>query len=209
MDGVLVHNMEFHKQAWQAFCQKYAPEVQQDEFHTHFGKVNRDLLAWVFNRPLSESEIKDYAEEKEEIYREIYTPHIKLAENLRDVLTELKIRNFTLAVGTSAPPENLHFVLEKTRTARFFSALVDESMVKNGKPKPDIYLKAAHFLGVSPKQCIVVEDSPAGIQAARNAGMKVVGIASTHTPEKLNGTDLTIKNFSEWKTQKIDQLLNV
>jgi beta-phosphoglucomutase-like phosphatase (HAD superfamily) len=103
-----------------------------------------------------------------------------------------------LAVATSAPPENVDFVLDTLNLRQFFPIIVDETQVSKGKPDPEIYLKTANLLHANPKQCIVFEDSLSGIQAAKNAGMLVIGVTTTHSAQELaNQVAGTIENFND------------
>jgi HAD superfamily hydrolase (TIGR01509 family) len=102
-------------------------------------------------------------------------------------------QDLPIACGTNAEPENVRFVLEKAGLENLFRVAVNGHQVARPKPYPDIYLKAAELLGVEPARCLVFEDSYAGIAAARAAGMKVVGLRTTH-PE-LPGTELEIDDF--------------
>jgi beta-phosphoglucomutase len=98
-----------------------------------------------------------------------------------------------VALATNAEPANVAFVLDGANLRRWFKAIVDGSQVRNAKPAPDVFLGAAERLGVAPRDCIVFEDSPTGIAAARAAGMRVVGIL-THAP-RLADVDVAVPNF--------------
>ena len=89
----------------------------------------------------------------------------------------------------------MDFTLEKTNTGRYFTTILDDSFVTEGKPNPQIYLKSAKALGFEPSNCIVFEDSLSGVQAAKRAGCKVVGITTTHTREELAETNYVIDDF--------------
>ena len=136
----------------------------------------------------------------------MYEENIKLPEGLSDFLESLK-PEFKVGVATSAPHENLVFVLEKVGLQDYFEAKVDSSMCERGKPSPDIYLAAAEELGVSPGRCVAIEDSNAGMKAARAAGMKVVAITTTISRNEIKDADLIIDNFSELSVEDVDELL--
>jgi beta-phosphoglucomutase family hydrolase len=208
MDGVLVDNMAYHKTSWFEFCHKYGLTLTDEEF-TNFvsGRVSREVLEYVFKKSLTAEEVNRYTEEKEELYRTIYKPHIKPTDGLLPFLESLKENEAALAVGTSAPTSNIDFTLLSTGLKPYFHKIVDASFVKKGKPDPQIYLKAAELLGVLPQQCVVVEDSLLGIQAGINAGMKVIGITTTHQREELTQPHLIIDNFYEVDYHKIVALL--
>lgn len=196
MDGVIVDNMDYHAKAWEEFFKRYNPPMEFAEFMQHFGRTNRDLFGVLFDRELTETEVERYGEEKEALYREVYAPHVKPVPGLIDFLKALKEKGFLTAVATSAPRVNLEFVFDRLPIRPFFDAAVDSSDVTIGKPNPEIFLKAAAKLNCTASQCVVFEDSFAGIQSGKNAGMKVVGLATSHPREKLEQTDLVIDDFT-------------
>lgn len=197
MDGVIVDNNSYHQISWGKFCQNYNLTLSEAELKQHvWGRTNKDVLGFLFKRDLSIEETTRYGEEKEIIYRNMYKPYIKPVEGLLQFLNSLKMNSIKMAVATSAPSTNLNFVLENIAIAEFFDALVDSSYITNGKPNPEIYLKAARLLDVKPEHCIVFEDSLSGVQAALNAGMKVVAITTTHDQTEFKNVNLVIENFS-------------
>jgi beta-phosphoglucomutase len=103
-------------------------------------------------------------------------------------------RSLPIAMATSAEPENVEFLLEAAGFRPYFHAIVDGHQVRDPKPHPEIYLKAAELLRASPPECVAFEDSFAGIQSARSAGMMVVGVLTTH--DELPGVDLQIRDFN-------------
>lgn len=209
MDGVIVDNMEYHAKAWEEFFHRYDPPMELEEFMLQFGRTNRDLFQVLFDRELTEEEVVRYGEEKEELYRELYAPHVEPLPGLIEFLKELKQAGNSLAVATSAPRVNLEFLFDRLPLRSLFDAAIDSSDVFLGKPDPEIFLKAAAKLNRAPSQCVVFEDSFAGIQAGRNAGMKVVGLATSHAPDKLEGSDLVIGDFVQITLKDIERLLAV
>lgn len=210
MDGVLVDNIDFHVNAWLQFAQHHDRPLTKDQYLEHInGHVSADAMAYVFQRPISPGELIVLTEEKEAIYRELYRPHLQPAAGLLDFLGALKKQHVKLAVGTSAPMSNVHFTLDGLPLRPYFDAVVDASMVKHGKPDPEIYLLAAEHVGIPPAQCIVFEDAFAGIEAGLRAGMKVVAVATTHTREELKdqGAALIVDDFVGLTVDAIRQLV--
>jgi HAD superfamily hydrolase (TIGR01509 family) len=111
-----------------------------------------------------------------------------------------------LAVATSGPKENLDFVLDNLDIRHFFDALVEESQITHGKPHPEIYLRAAQLLGISPQECVAIEDSIFGLQSAKSAGMKAIAITTSFTPDKLTLADKIIHSFTELQVDELLQL---
>ncbi|MFZ5939502.1 MAG: HAD family hydrolase [Bacteroidota bacterium] len=208
MDGVIVDNAAFHFEAWGEFCAKKGLEFNREEFRGWFGSTNREILARLYGRKVSRQEAVKLGEEKEAIYRQIYEPVLSPVHGLAYFLNELKRYNFKLAVATSAPPKNVDFVLSNSHTRKYFDAIVDASGVRHGKPSPEIYLKASRKLRIKPQNCLVFEDAFYGIEAARNARMKVIGVGTTHKAEELKGTEMNIHDFSQVTAEMVAVILN-
>lgn len=199
MDGVLINNTNFHINAWLQFAQKHGFPLTKEQYIEHInGRVSADAMAYVFGRPISSGELIVLTEEKEAIYRELYRPHLAPAPGLLNFLNALKAQHVRLAVGTSAPESNVRFTLDELPLRSYFDAVVDASMIRRGKPDPEIYLTAAKRVDIEPAHCVVFEDAFAGIEAGLRAGMKVVALATTHTREELadTGVSLIIDDFT-------------
>ncbi len=207
MDGVIVDNHHFHVQAWKLFCDKYNISLTENDFRAkYFGKNNTDILSGLLNRSVSQTEVDELGEEKEELYRKVYKDHVKPVEGLVELLKSLKENGVKIGVATSAPASNLDFVFENIKIKNYFNAVVDAHQIKNGKPNPEIYLKTAEILDVSPADCVVFEDSVSGIQSGQRAGMKVISLITTHRIDELPKTELAINNFTEISVEKIKLL---
>lgn len=198
MDGVIVDNYLYHIDAWGEFCKRHGLNFKVEEFtREYFGKNNADILQGLYGKTLSASEIDMLGEEKEAIYRELYQPYIKPLDGLVDFMRAVKTQRGKIAIASSAPQRNISFVVEKTGIKKFVDVSVNGNMVKLGKPNPDIFLKAAELLRIQTEKCLVFEDSFSGIQAAKNASMQVVAVATTHKKKEHDGTLTIISNFRE------------
>jgi len=127
----------------------------------------------------------EIADRKEAAFRDIIRSNVPLAPGIESLLVKLKSRGAGMAVGSSAPPENVNLVLDAGHLRSWFDAVVDGTQVKQGKPAPDVFLRAAMLMDVPPARCAVIEDAPTGIQAAVAAGMLAVGVATTHRADEL------------------------
>lgn len=186
MDGTMIHNKEYHDAAWIEFCKRHAVEIDIQSFtQAYTGKTNAVILEMVFGTPLSPEIVRIYEAEKEALYRELYTPNFSLVAGLFDLLTLAQQKYIPIAIGTSAPVVNVDFVLTQGNIAHFFDVIVHSAMVTNGKPSPEIYLKVAELLNLTPQECVCFEDSFAGIAAARAADMYTIGIATEQTKDVL------------------------
>jgi beta-phosphoglucomutase len=206
MDGVLVENSEIHNKAWQMIARKYGKEATTEEIKSIFGGTNKLFVSKLLNIN-NEGEINAIAIEKEALYRDIFIKEIKMPEGLECLLKELKNYEVPCAVATSAPRENVDFVLDELSIRKFFNVLVDESYVKKGKPDPEIYNITAEKLEIKSDQCVVIEDSVFGIQAALAAGMKVIGITTTFSAGQIKNAHLVIDSFKELDVKKINALI--
>jgi beta-phosphoglucomutase family hydrolase len=200
MDGVIVDNHRYHFQAWMAFSEKYQFRLDENIYREQFnGKTNADLFKMIFG-DISNEKISSYAMEKESSYQKIYETAMKPHKGLIDFLDFLVSKNYKLALGTSAPTSNVDFVLDKLLLRKYFPVIVDGPQVFQGKPHPEVYLKCIQKLGLLPQECVVFEDSLAGLEAGEKAGCKIVGVATSHDAIELRPkTELIISDFTEAK----------
>lgn len=207
MDGVIIDSNPAHKITIQQFCKKYDKNLSDDEMRQHiYGRTNKEWIRHLFGEDLPVDQLKKYADEKEALFREFYKKDVKPLTGLIDFLKLLQTNNIPLAIGTSAPPENVQFVFENMDIQKYFSAVLDENSVTVGKPNPEIYLKAAKALNMNPEDCIVVEDSLSGVEAGKRAGCKVIGVTTTHTPAELHRADITIADFTSLTIADLEKL---
>jgi len=185
MDGVIVDNAAWHLEAFAEFGKRHGLVQTKEEYTKYFGNTNQTIMNSLFDTQLSSDKLVELANEKEIIYRELYKPFIQPVEGLPVFLKNASDNAIPIALATSAPLENVDFTLDSTGLKKYFRIISDASMVINGKPDPEIYLLTAAKLGVQPSDCIVFEDSIAGIQSALSAGMRVIGVATTHKSEEL------------------------
>ena len=212
MDGVLVDTNPHHRTAWREFYQRYGKTLSDADFVEYVsGKHNTHIVAHLFaGQTLTPDEVLRLGNEKEALFRELYQPDIVAVQGLVDFLKALKAAGILTAVATSAPVENLDFVIDALDLRPYFDALLNESMVSRPKPDPEIYQKAMGTLGVEPGESVVFEDSMTGIRAARASGATVVGVATTQTPDELRPfVDDVIGDFTEMTPDRLRRLVNV
>jgi len=210
MDGVICHTNPHHVVAFEAFFDKYQIPYTQEEFEEHmYGKHNGYILTHFFKRSVAGEELAKLEFEKEAMFREIYKDKVETIPHYLKFLEELKSRGFKTAVATSAPRANLDLIITALQIKDKMDSMLSSEDVKHHKPDPEVYLKSAAHVGVSPADCVVFEDSFSGASAAINAGMKVVGVLSTHTKEQLPPCDFYINDYSEINVEKILALLKL
>lgn len=180
MDGTLADTMPYHQQAWDALLPELGISVDKDEFFRWTaGLTNREIFPRLLNRAVDGDEVDVLSERKESLYRKLYEPHVAALPGAVRFLQDAKDAGIAMAVGTAAPPKNIELVLDTLDLRALLPVVVGAADVERGKPDPDIFLKAAQRLGVAPADCIVFEDAPAGIEAARRAGMTCVVLTTT------------------------------
>jgi len=207
MDGVIVDSNPFHKIALKQFCGKYGFELTDEQLlQKVYGRTNKEWLTNLMGK-LPDDQIHAYAEEKEALYRQLFKDDIKPVKGLVQFLEQLDQHQIARAIGTSAPQSNVDFTLSKTNTLSYFTTILNDTFVTQGKPHPEIYLKAAKALALPNSRCIVIEDSLSGVAAGKAAGSKVIGIATTHTREELAHTDLVIDDFEDLSLAQLEQLV--
>lgn len=209
MDGVLVDNFRYHLMAWEKFCTRHKKKISAIDFREQvFGGSNADHLAFIFKKPLSAETIASHSTEKELIYRYLYHDNVHLLPGLKPLLDELKQKGIPMAIATSAERANVDFIIGETGLEGYFSAIADASMVTKGKPDPQVYIKAAEMLSINVEQCLVFEDTLKGIDAALQACMKVVGVATSHHRAELTEAHKVINDFTEIDFNEIINLIN-
>ena len=193
MDGVIVDSNPVHRDSWIAFNRRYGLETTPAMLERMYGKRNDEILRDYFGDSLPPEEIVSRSLAKEALYRQMAAAQIEqmLVPGLRPFLE--KYRDTLKAIGSNAEPENITLVLDQTGLRQYFRAIVDGHQVVNPKPFPDVYLRAAELLHVAPVNCLVIEDSPSGVAAARAAGMRVIGLRTTYV--NLQHTDVNADNF--------------
>ncbi len=208
MDGVLVDSYEAHFASWRELYKELQQPYSEAEFAADFGRTSRDILRRKFGDTMSDSRIREVDERKEALFRDILRQSFPAMEGARELIDALTADGFLLAVGSSAPPENLSLSLEKLGRAQQFQAIVTGADVKLGKPDPQVFQIAAERLGVVPAQCAVVEDAVHGIEAANRAGMTSIALAGTATPDQLADADLIVDCLKELSSAKIREAIS-
>lgn len=208
MDGVICHTNPYHAKAFEQFFDKYKIPYTEKEFEEHmYGKHNSYIMTHFFKREIIGQELKQLEEEKEALFRKIYHQEVAPLPHYLPFLDDLKSAGFKTAVATSAPLANLKLILDSLQIDARMDSLMASEDVSQHKPHPEVYLKSAEKLGVSPDACVVFEDSFSGVTAALNAGMKVVGVLSSHSREELPPCSLYINDYREINATRVLNLL--
>jgi beta-phosphoglucomutase len=199
MDGVIVNSNPQHRLAWEALNRSYGLETTEAMHERMYGRRNDRIVRDFFGAGLSAEEVEARGTAKEVLYREMIAGRVEgmLVPGLRDFLD--RYRDTPKAIASNAEAENIDFLLDQSGLRPYFAVVLNGHQVSHPKPDPEIYLRAAELLQVQPAACIVFEDSHSGVEAGRAAGMKVIGLSTTHG--YLPGTELTIDNFKNGDLQ--------
>ncbi|MDE3145447.1 MAG: HAD family phosphatase, partial [Bacteroidota bacterium] len=166
-----------------------------------------DVLKYIFHPNLTAEETYRYTDEKENIYREIYAPHIKPVAGLIELLELLQQKNIPMVIATSGIPVNIEFMLQHIPIKKYFKSIINSTHISHGKPHPEIYQIAAKNLGFAPEKCIAFEDAVAGVQSAKAAGLKTIALTTTHQSEELKQADKIVKDFTEVTMEMMQAVL--
>ncbi len=179
IDGTIIDSMRCHERSWEVFLtRRGVPTVGEDFFRRTAGRTGVEVMRELFG-PLSDADARAFVAEKEAIYRELFAPEFREIAGFTAFARAAKAAGVRLACATAGEPDNIRFALRGLALEDFFDAAVGAHDVARGKPEPDLFLLAAERLGAEPADCLVFEDAPLGIEAARRAGMRAVAIAST------------------------------
>ena len=198
MDGTMIANMQYHDAAWVEFLKRHGIEMSKEERQKKISsRRNDEIFGTLFGEETPYETRKAYAEEKEQIYRELYKDYIKEISGLTDLIKKLRDKGLKLAVATTAPWKNRDFGLEELGLTDAFDVIVGNEDVTKGKPDPQIYLEVCRRLSIDPHSCLVFEDSPVGVRAGKNAGMRVIGIMTSHSASELAKVEAVIDDFTQ------------
>lgn len=197
-DGVVIDSHAQHEESWELLFEELGRRMPEDFFKRTFGMRNQQIIPeWFDSVDAADLEtIARLGGRKEELYRDILRRDgLEALPGVHDLLEELQRLGIPAAVGTSTPRVNIDFVMDMIGLTGLFAATVTAEDVTAGKPDPQVFLKAAEGIQREPRHCIVFEDAYVGIEAGKRAGMKVVGVATTHPRHTLTDADVALPNL--------------
>jgi HAD superfamily hydrolase (TIGR01509 family) len=206
LDGTLIDSHEYHWFAWREVMEAEGRPVQMHEFASSFGLRNDTILNGLLGPGLDPERVQRISDDKEARYRRYVRERgLVFLPGAGEWLARLHAAGWKQAIASSAPPANIHAAEEALGIGQYVDAVVSADEVGKGKPDPAIFLRAAERVGLPPSRCIVVEDAPAGLEGARRAGMKCVGVLSVHFKELR--ADLVVPSLAELPEDAFDRLL--
>lgn len=207
VDGVLIDSYQAHFESWQRMFGEIDVEYSEATFRSTFGRTNRDIFELLYPGQLSADRVSELGDRKEALYRDIIRQEFPAMPGAVALIDALGDAGFSLAVGSSGPPENIALTLELLERADRFDAVVTAVDVVRGKPDPQVFEVAAARLETPPGCCAVVEDAPQGIEAANRAAMTSIGLTGTTTRAALSAANLIVDRLAELSPQRIAEML--
>jgi HAD superfamily hydrolase (TIGR01509 family) len=205
LDGTLVDSEASHYLSWRSALALEGIDFTPEKFRELFGRRNDATLRALFGADLPDSEVERIAGGKERAYRaEVRAHGATLLPGAARWLEALAAAGWRQAVVSSAPRENVETLVDVLDIGRYFGALVGGEDVLHGKPDPEPFLTAAALLGVDPARSVVVEDAPAGLQSARAAHMRAVGVLTTHSHLE---ADVVVASLADLPDDTFDRLV--
>ncbi len=201
LDGVICHTDKYHYEAWKVVADNLGIEFNE-EINNRLRGVSRmesfEIILEKYDGVLSEDEKVAYTNEKNEVYKELLkNMSVKdLTEEVSSTLKGLKEKGIKLTIGSSS--KNAVFILNQIGLGDFFDAISDGTNITNSKPDPEVFIKAAEMVNELPKNCLVIEDAVAGLEAAKNGGMDSCAIG-----------DATKSDLATYKIEKFSEILNL
>ena len=189
MDGTMVDSMPHHAATWLVFAKKHNVDLNLEEMMRRTtGRTGLECVRVLLDQPdLDEAEAWSMVHEKEALYREVFGPIFKEVAGFKNFATQARARGLKIGVGTAGDIHNVEFVLQHLQMLSPPDAIARGDEGLTGKPTPAIFLEAAKRINMPAENCIVFEDAPFGIEAARRAGMRAVAICTSHSAAELAG----------------------
>lgn len=205
LDGTLVDSEEYHWQAWRESMAAQGVTITRPEFLKTFGLRNDAVIPMLLATAADADRVQRIGDDKEEQYRRLVRESgLKPLPGAAEWVRRLHQDGWPQAIGSSAPRLNVEVVLEVLGLAKYFEAISSAEDVTAGKPDPQVFLVAAQKLGAAPARCIVVEDAAGGVEAARRAGMRCVGIS--HDGKRLEA-DVVVPSLMALDSDALEKLL--
>jgi HAD superfamily hydrolase (TIGR01509 family) len=206
LDGVLIESSQQHLESWVNVLPRFGLTMSGELHEQTFGMNNREILTIMLGEPPEADFLRRVSWEKESAFREIIKGTVEPLGGAVELLEQLSSVKVRQAIASSAPEENIRVVVEELQIGGYFQALVSGHDLP-AKPDPAVYLEAARQIELGPEACVVVEDAVVGVHGAKKAGMRAVGVTTTHAAEALQGADLVVESLLDLSVGDIVHLL--
>ncbi len=197
MDGVIVDSEPYSMQALIDILRQYGVEPTEEELQRSYGRRVRDDFVDYFSRHGVAADVNMAIAHKHARYYHLAAGHLQPLPGVVALLMRLQDHGYHLALASSGDRVKVAFGMQALALNGIFEAVVTGDDVAHSKPDPEIYLIAAQQLAVPPEQCLAIEDAPAGVEAAKRAGMRCVAVTNSVAPEQLHKADLIVGSLAD------------
>ena len=205
MDGTIVDSLPYHYEAWKIFFNENKVENFSEKLNEYKGGGTLDLMRTVYGNQYSKKELKKMSEDKEKIFRKIYKGEIKQILGFKKFLDELKSKDIMVGLASNAIRKNVSMIINELEIYDYFDSIICGDEVINGKPNPEMFNETIDRFNISKDECLIFEDSLEGVLAAKNSGVKVIGITSSSSNKALKdaGCVMSISDYLDFKLSDI------
>lgn len=207
MDGVLVDSAEPHLRSWRLLAGENGIEVTDEQFATTFGRQNDDIIPILFG-DVDEARLIALANRKEALYRDLVRNLTPIVDGAVELVRDLRRFGARLAIGSSGPRANIDLVLSAMGVIDDFDVVVSADDVTRGKPDPQVFQIACEWLALSPGRCVVIEDAPVGVTAAKAAGAWCVAVMMHHPRDAFAHADHVVASLGELSVTDVTALVS-
>jgi beta-phosphoglucomutase len=207
LNGTMINDMEYHINAWHKIFNNLGAEISLQRMKEECYGKNNEVIERILPGRFTEKEKNEMSYEKEKTYQKEFKPHLQLIAGLDVFLEKAYAKGIKMAIGSAAIMFNIDFVIDGLDIRNYFSSLISADDVTHSKPHPETFLKCAKALGVRPDECIVFEDAPKGVEAAKNAGMQNIVILNVHKKEEFAPYDNIISFIENYYDESLNSLL--
>ena len=205
MDGTIVDSLPYHYEAWKIFFNENKVENFSEKLNEYKGGGTLDLMRTVYGNQYSKKELKKMSEDKEKIFRKIYKGEIKQILGFKKFLDELKSKDIMIGLASNAIRKNVSMIINELEIYDYFDSIICGDEVINGKPNPEMFNETIDRFNINKDECLIFEDSLEGVLAAKNSGVKVIGITSSSSNKVLKdaGCIMSISDYLDFKLSDI------
>ena len=205
LDGVIVNTVPLHFKAWQKMFAEYGKEFNFRDYKEKVDGIPRLSGAKAILTDLDEEELQKAAEKKQGYFLELlHQEGVEVYRSTVDLIKKLQNAGIKRAVVSSS--RNCPYILGRASLSPLFDVIISGAEVARGKPHPDIFLLAAERMGENPHDCVVFEDALLGVEAAKAAGMKCVGVDRYQNPQRLSRAEIVVEDLGEIDLEKLREL---
>ncbi|MDH3582995.1 MAG: HAD family phosphatase [Phycisphaerae bacterium] len=197
IDGVLVDSYRAHLESWQRLGAEASRPISESMFAATFGRTSREIIREWWGVDIDDERVEAMDRRKELFYRQIISVDFPVMDGAVELIDALHEAGWAIGAGSSGPAANVELALEKLGRRHLFAAAVTGDDVTRGKPDPQVFQIVAERLAADSTVCVVIEDAPAGVAAAKAAGMACIGLTGTAPHEDLAAADLVIRSLKE------------